>query len=323
MNNDYPGTDMLLKMYACMWRIRHFEEAAGRLYKQGQIKGGIHPAIGQEAISVGVAFALGPGDWFASTHRGHAHHIAAGADLNRLMAEVRGKELGYCHGRGGSMHVAAFEVGSLGAYPVVGGGIPIALGAALTEKIRGTDRVAVTYFGDGALGQGTLYECLNLSSVWKLPVLFICENNHIAVATSYESSSAVRDLVGLAGIFSIPGVSFDGQDVLKVHAAVREAVVRARAGGGPTLLEGDTYRFEGHYFGEPQVYRTREEVEAMRRTRDPILLLERRLLESGLAEAGRLRALAEAAAKEVDQALSFAEESPAPLPESFGDYVYA
>jgi len=221
------------------------------------------------------------------------------------------------------MHVAAFEVGSLGAYPVVGAGIPIALGAALTQKMRGTDRVAVTYFGDGALGQGTLYECLNLASIWKLPVLFMCENNHFAVATSYEDSSAVRDLLSLAKTFNLPGIKVDGQEVLAVHAAAGEAIARARRGGGPTLVEADTYRFEGHYFGEPQVYRTREEVEEKRRSRDPIPLFEKLLLEKGVAESRQLRSLAEAAAQQVDQTLKFAEESPSPLAESSGDYVYA
>lgn len=314
---------MLIEMYKRMWQIRRFEEEAGNLYKQGVIKGGIHASIGQEAVSTGVAFAMEPGDWFTSTHRGHAHHIAAGADLNRMMAEIRAKATGYCKGRGGSMHIAAFEVGSLGAYPLVGGGVPIAVGAALTEVMKGSDRVAVTYFGDGALGQGTVFESMNLASIWKLPVLFVCENNQLAVATSYEESSAIEDFEKLGASFSMPGLSVDGQDVLAVHEAAREALARARAGEGPTFIECSTHRFEGHYFGEPQVYRTREEVEELRKSRDPIVLFEDYLVEEGLADLERLKALVAEATQDIQEALDFAEESPDPAPDSFEEYVYA
>jgi len=313
----------LIAMYKTMWRIRRFEEAAGNLYKQGVIKGGIHAAIGQEAVSVGVAFALAKGDWFASTHRGHAHHIAGGADLKRLMAEVRAKANGYCAGRGGSMHVAAFEAGSLGAYPVVAAGVPVALGAALSEKMRGTGRVAVAYFGDGGLGQGTLYESLNLASVWKLPVIFVCENNQLAVSTHVEKSIAVRDFEKLANTFGMPGMSLNGSDVLAVHPAAIEAVARARGGGGPTLLECSTHRFEGHYFGEPQVYRTRDEVKKLRETKDPIDHLERHLLASVGARPEELEGVAAEATRAVEEALVFAAEGPDPDPESYEEYVYA
>jgi TPP-dependent pyruvate/acetoin dehydrogenase alpha subunit len=316
-------TDTLLAMYASMWRIRRFEEAAGHLYKQGVIKGGIHAAIGQEAVSVGVAFAMEKGDWFSSTHRGHAHHIAGGADLNRLMAEVRAKSDGYCSGRGGSMHVAAFEAGSLGAYPVVAAGVPVALGAALSESMRGTGRISVAYFGDGALGQGTLYECLNLATVWKLPVVFVCENNRLAVSTSVEKSIAVKDFAKLAETFGMPGGSVNGSDVRAVHAAALEAVARARAGDGPSLIECSTHRFEGHYFGEPQVYRSRDEVKALRETKDPIDLLERHLLTKASAPAAELEKTAADATQAVEDALAFAAASPDPDPGSYEEFVYA
>jgi TPP-dependent pyruvate/acetoin dehydrogenase alpha subunit len=323
MSTPQLDLNTLFDMYQCMWRIRHFESAAGNLYKQGLIKGGIHASIGQEAVSVGVAFAMQKGDWFASTHRGHAHHIAAGAGLNRMMAEIRAKETGYCKGRGGSMHIAAFDVGSLGAYPLVAGGIPIAVGAALKEKMTGTDRIAVTYFGDGALGQGTTFECLNLATVWKLPVIFVCENNQLAVATTYEDASAIHDFEQLGDTFGMPGSSVDGQSVLDVYAAAQKAITRARAGEGPTFLECRTHRFEGHYFGEPQLYRTREEVEKLRHTRDPIVLFEQHLLAEKLSDPEKLKQLAETASDEVQGALRFAEESPDPDPHTFEEYVYA
>jgi len=315
--------DTLRQMYHTMCVIRRFEEAAGRLHQKGLLKGGIHPSIGQEGVAVGVCAALRPDDWITSTHRGHGHHIAKGADLGRLMAEIMGKATGYCRGRGGSMHVAAFDVGSLGAYPIVASGVPIAVGAALSTAMQGSDRVVVSFFGDGALGQGTLHESLNLAAVWRLPVLFLCENNQYAVSTPVGETVAVEDRPALVALYGIPGVLIDGQDVLAVHESTRLAVARARAGGGPGFIECLTYRFEGHYFGEPQVYRRREEVEKARCSRDPIVRLRVLLLEEhGMTESD-LEALEAQAALVVEEALEFAQGSPDPPPETYREYVYA
>jgi TPP-dependent pyruvate/acetoin dehydrogenase alpha subunit len=314
--------DILKQMLETMWRIRRFEEAAGAYYREGRLKGGIHASIGQEAVAVGVCFALRPDDLITSTHRGHGHHIAKGADLNRLMAELLGRDTGYNRGRGGSMHVAAFEIGSLGAFPVVASGVPVAAGAALSAKMQGLDRLVVTFFGDGAVGQGTLHESMNLAAVWALPVIFVCENNQFAVSMRQEQALAIRDKAEWADSYGLAACSVDGQDVEAVYDAAVQAVCHARGGEGPAFIEAVTYRFEGHYFGEPQVYRTREEVSAERRQRDPIHLLEAKLLAAGVDRA-ELDAIEQTAARAVDEAKVFAEASPDPAPETFADYVYA
>lgn len=313
--------EILKQMLETMWRIRRFEEAAGAYYREGRLKGGIHASIGQEAVATGVCFALRHDDLITSTHRGHGHHIAKGADLNRLMAELMGRDTGYNRGRGGSMHVAAFEVGSLGAFPVVASGVPVAVGAALSAKMQGADRVVVTFFGDGAMGQGTLHESMNLAAVWALPVIFVCENNQFAVSMRQEHALAIRDKTGWARVYGVAAWSVDGQDVEAVYDTIVQAVRHARGGEGPSFVEAVTYRFEGHYFGEPQVYRTREEVSAERQHHDPIKLLEDKLLVAGIGRA-ELEALEQAAARAVDEAKAFAEASPDPAPETFADYVY-
>jgi pyruvate dehydrogenase E1 component alpha subunit len=305
-----------------MWRIRRFEEAAGEYYRAGRLKGGIHASIGQEAVATGVCFALDPDDLITSTHRGHGHHIAKGADLNRLMAELLGRETGYNHGRGGSMHVAAFDIGSLGAFPVVASGVPVAVGAALSAKMQGLDRVVVAFFGDGAVGQGTLHESLNLAVVWALPVVFVCENNQFAVSMRQEQALAIRDKTTWAATYGAAAWSIDGQDVEAVYAAALQATRHARSGEGPAFIEAMTYRFEGHYFGEPQVYRTREEVNAERLYHDPVKLLHEKLLAAGVDQA-ELDVLEQAAAGAVKEARAFAEASPDPDPNTFADYVYA
>jgi TPP-dependent pyruvate/acetoin dehydrogenase alpha subunit len=314
--------ELLKRMHETMWRIRRFEEAAGAYYRAGRLKGGIHASIGQEAVATGVCFALRPDDLITSTHRGHGHHIAKGADLNRLMAELLGRETGYNRGRGGSMHVAAFEVGSLGAFPVVASGVPVAVGAALSAKMQGLDRVVVAFFGDGALGQGTLHESLNLAAVWALPVVFVCENNQFAVSMRQDQALAIRDKTRWADAYGLAACSIDGQDVEAVYDATLQAASHGRAGEGPAFIEAVTYRFEGHYFGEPQVYRTREEVSAERLHRDPITLLEGKLLAAGVDKA-ELDVQEQTAARAVDEAKAFAEASPDPAPETFDDYVYA
>ena len=315
--------EQLRLMLRQMYEIRAFEEAAGKLYKRGMLKGGVHACIGQEAIPVGVSLHLRLDDYITSTHRGHGHHIAKGADVKRLMAELMGKETGYCKGRGGSMHVAACEVGSLGAFPIVAAGVPSALGAALSFQMRGTDQVVVTYFGDGALGQGTIYEAFNLAVVWKLPVVFVCENNRLAVSTSSLQTVALQDVSGFAASLGFVGVRVNGQDAIEVSSAAEGAVQRARSGDGPTLIYADTFRFEGHYFGEPEVYRKREDVVRLRQEQDPIAIFSSRLRREGLLDdAGELE-MQEAARVAIESALEFAQQSPDPKPQDYGEYVYA
>jgi len=311
--------DLLLKMH----QIRYFEMEAGNLYQQGKIKGGIHAYIGQEASAVGICANLRKQDYITSTHRGHGHHIAKGADLKRLMAEILGKETGYCHGRGGSMHVAAFDVGSLGAFPVVASGVPSAVGAALSGRLFGRDTVVVAFFGDGALGQGTLHESINMAAIWNLPVIFVCENNHYAVSTRTENSVAFKNLVLLADAYGIAGEQVDGQNLPSVCMAARRAVSRARSGGGASLINVQTYRFEGHYIGEPQIYRTREEVQQLRETKDPIVIFQNYLLDHDLTTPEELEATRAQAEEQVGAALAFAEQSPEPEPEEYDRYVYA
>jgi TPP-dependent pyruvate/acetoin dehydrogenase alpha subunit len=306
-----------------MYEIRFFEQAAGLLYQKGLVKGGVHPYIGQEAIAVGVCACLGLGDLITSNHRGHGHHIAKGADLNRLMAELLGKATGYCAGRGGSMHVAAFEVGSLGAYPILASGAPVAVGAALSAQQQGLDRVIVCFFGEGALGQGTLHEAFNMAAIWRLPVVFVCENNQYAVSTSVNAAIAIEDITALAKVYRMHAEDVDGQDVSAVMAAAQRAVSHARSGGGPALIHARTYRFEGHYFGEPQVYRSREEVQHARQTLDPITRLRGRLVESGVLDEAQAQAIEKTARDAVESARVFAEASPEPDPEEVARYVYA
>ncbi len=317
-SSDVPSSHLLRKMY----EIRYFEQAAGLLYQKGMVKGGVHPYIGQEAVAVGVCACLRTDDLITSNHRGHGHHIAKGADLNRIMAELLGKATGYCGGRGGSMHVAAFEVGSLGAYPILASGAPVAVGAALSARQRGRDQAVVCFFGEGALAQGTLHEAFNMASIWKLPVLFVCENNQYAVSTYVSSAVSIEDVTALATAYGMWGEDVDGQDVFAVMDAADRAIARARTGDGPSLIHARTYRFEGHYFGEPQIYRSREEVQHARQTLDPIQRLRARLIDSGALSETEALAIEITAQEAVEAARVFAEESPEPDPEEYSRYVY-
>jgi pyruvate dehydrogenase E1 component alpha subunit len=317
-----PDRDQLLEIYRRMVRIREFELAAIDLFKRGHVKGTIHAYIGQEASGVGVCAALRTDDLIAGTHRSHGHNIAKGADTARMMAEILGKETGYCKGRGGSMHIAAFETGSLGALAVVGSGIPLAVGAALAFQMRGEDRVAVPFTGDAGSNTGNWHESLNMAAVWKLPVVFVLENNHYGVSTRIEEAVAVEDLSQRAVAYGLPGVRVDGFDVLAVYAAAKEAVDRARRGEGPTLLVTESYRFEGHYSGEPEVYRTRAEVEEWRRS-DPILRFRHYLLTNNYASEADLSEIERGMKQEIAAAVQFAKDSPQPDPATAMDYIYA
>jgi TPP-dependent pyruvate/acetoin dehydrogenase alpha subunit len=314
--------DLLVEMYRRMVRIREFELAAMDVFKRGLIKGTVHPYIGQEASGVGVCMALRIDDLISGTHRSHGHNIAKGARADRMMAEIFGKETGYCKGRGGSMHIAAFETGSLGALAVVGSGMPIAVGAALGFKMKGLDSVTVPFTGDGGTNTGNFHESLNMAAVWKLPVVFVVENNHYAVSTRIEQSTSACDISQRAQAYCIPGVRVDGFDVLAVYAAMCTAVARARAGEGPTLLVTECYRLEGHYAGEPEVYRSRDEVREQWKN-DPIPRFSNYLSENDLVSTQELDAIHAAVRQEMLDAIEFAKSSPLPDAATWSDYIYA
>lgn len=262
-----------------MWQIRRFEEAVDDLFARGLMHGTMHLSIGQEAVATGTCLALKREDLITSTHRGHGHCIAKGAQLDRMMAELLAKETGYCRGRGGSMHIADVETGNLGANGIVGGGIPIAAGAALAQKLLGTTNVAVSFFGDGATNEGAFHEGLNLASVWDLPAVFVCENNGYGMSMSSALSMSVKRVSDRAAAYGIPGVTVDGNDVQAVYDVITEAVDRARRGGGPTLVEAVTYRYKGHSKSDQNLYRTREEIDEWR-AKDPIGRFESAVLEA-------------------------------------------
>jgi len=303
-----------LELYRVMRTIRRFEQRSTTLFGENKIWGTIHSYAGEEAIAAGVCAHLRDDDWITSTHRGHGHCIAKRADLGKMFAELLGRETGYCRGRGGSMHIADTTKGNLGANGIVGGGIPIATGAALTAKQLGTDQVAVSFFGDGAANQGTFHESLNLAAIWKLPVIYVCENNQYAESLPAGKAFATDDIASRAIGYGMPGVNVDGRDVRLVHAAAGEAVARARAGGGPTLIVAEAYRHEGHYYGDPQQYRTKGEIEAWRATFDPIINARAWLTSEGIATDAELDALDGAVDDEMERAIAWAETGPIASP---------
>jgi TPP-dependent pyruvate/acetoin dehydrogenase alpha subunit len=283
----------------------------------------VHCYIGEEAVAVGVCSALDRGDRIISTHRGHGHCIAKGADLNRMMAELYGRQTGYCKGKGGSMHIADFAIGMLGANGIVAGGISIITGAGLAAQMEGKGGVAVSFFGDGASNAGPFHECLNIAATWKLPMLYVCENNMYAAQTSAAVTHALPDVAARAAGYGIPGIVVDGNDIFAVHQAATRAVDRARSGDGPTLIECKTYRQRGHTErkGQPDP-RDRAEVEAWKQ-KDPIALLERRLREQGDLDDAGLRSIERDVRDALEAAVAFAEASPFPLPEQATDDVFA
>jgi pyruvate dehydrogenase E1 component alpha subunit len=306
---------LLLDLYRKMVTVRNFEETAADLFMKGQLPGFLHLYVGEEAVAAGVMAHLTAQDMITSTHRGHGHAVAKGARLDMMFAELFAKKTGYCHGKGGSMHIADLDLGILGANGIVGGGVPIATGAGLALKMKGSDRVTVCFFGDGASNTGAFYEGVNLAAVWELPVVFICENNQYAESTPRKVHQKVKDVADRAAAFNIPGVVMDGMDVFDVYKKTGEAIDRVRAGGGPILLEAKTYRFWGHYVGDPQVYRTKEEVEEWRK-RDPILMFRERVVKEGKISVGELDAIEAGVKKEIEAAIEFARQSPEPELES-------
>jgi pyruvate dehydrogenase E1 component alpha subunit len=307
-----------------MVRIRAFEEAANDLYRSAKMPGLTHLYAGQEAVAVGVCEALRKDDFITSTHRGHGHCLAKGADVQLMLAELLGKEAGYCRGKGGSMHIADFEHGNLGANAIVGGSAGIATGAALSAKMRGTDQVAVCFFGEGALGQGLVYEVMNMAALWKLPVIYLCENNLYNEYTHYRETTA-GEILGRAGAFGIPGEDVDGQDVLVVHEAAAGAVQRARTGEGPSFILANTYRFYGHHVGDVDraYYRSREEEAEWAENHDPISGFERRLVETAVATAEELAEIAQSIRVELEAGVAFALEAPYPSEDQVAEHVYA
>ncbi|HPD16353.1 MAG TPA: thiamine pyrophosphate-dependent dehydrogenase E1 component subunit alpha [Planctomycetota bacterium] len=316
MPNDELAYLRLMKL------IRAFEERVDRLFVEARIHGTTHLCIGQEAVPVGACAAVRPTDLASGSHRGHGLALAKGLDVKRLMAELLGRRDGYCQGKGGTQHVASLEHGFLGTNGITGGGIPVATGAALAAKLRRTGQVVLSFFGDGASNQGTFHESLNMAAVWRLPIVYVCENNLYAMSTPLHEATAVERIAARAAAYGMPGETVDGNDVLEVREAVRRAAERARAGGGPTLLECTTYRHVGHSKSDEREYRTREEEQCWLAL-DPILRSERRLEGQGALSAEALGAMNADVAAELDAAVAFAEASPPLDPRLAAEGVYA
>lgn len=311
----------IIDMYKTMLRIRKFEEKAMNLFAEGKIPGFVHLYIGEEAVATGVTANLDVDDYITSTHRGHGHIIAKGGDLKYMMAELFGKATGYCKGKGGSMHIADATRGILGANGIVGAGQNIAVGAGLSAKYKGTSQVCACFFGDGSTNQGTFHESLNLASIWKLPVVFICENNLYGISMSQSRHQAIQDVSDRAVAYNIPGVTVDGNDVFAVYEAAKEAVKRARAMQGPTLIECKTYRHRGHFEGDPAIYKPEEEQKDWL-AKDPIRRLESFIVENKIQTGDEIDEINEEIKKEILDAVEFAESSPEPEIDSVVEDIY-
>jgi pyruvate dehydrogenase E1 component alpha subunit len=323
MPTEAPSSAKLIDMYTRMWRIRLFEEQAEYQSSQGKVLGALHTYIGEEAVGVGVCSHLSDSDYITSTHRGHGHCISKGADINRMMAELFGRATGYCKGKGGSMHIADFEVGMLGANGIVAGGFGLATGAGLAAQLRGSGQVAVCFFGDGAANRGPFHENINIGGIWKLPVVYVCENNGYAQWTAQSDITLVTDISSMSAAYGIPGIQVDGMDVLAVYEAAGEAIERARQGEGPTLIECKTYRFHGHNFGDPQQYRTRDEIAEWAENNDPIKRLSAHLRDTEVLTEAQDAAIQEQVAESIQAAVQFAESSPYPTPDELYKDVYS
>lgn len=317
----YPKP-LLAEMFRRMTLVREFELRAIEERRGGLIPGFIHSCVGQEATAVGACLALEPQDVITSTHRGHGHLIAKGGQPRYMMAELAARSAGYCLGRGGSLHMADFELGILGANGIVAGGIPIAVGAALAIQMRAEPRVALAFFGDGAVNEGAFHEAANMAGLWKLPVIFFCENNLYGEGTPQAQQAPVADLAVRAAGYGFPGVMVDGNDVVAVYEAVKAARARASAGQGPTFIEGKTYRQRGHYEGDPQVYRSKEEMELWK-TRDPIPAFRQRLVGAQVLDEGALEEIEGEVFAALDDAVQFAKSAAMPQPEEALAGVYA
>jgi pyruvate dehydrogenase E1 component alpha subunit len=314
--------DKLVQLYKEMWLIRYFDEKVDQFFAKGMIHGTTHLCVGQEASSAGAIAALQETDKITSTHRGHGHCISKGADVNRMMAELFGRETGYCKGKGGSMHIADLDKGNLGANGIVGGGIPLAVGAALTSKMKNEGYVVLCFFGDGASNEGSFHEALNLAAIWSLPVVFICENNQYGMSGPVNEMTNIEHIADRSYGYGIPGKVVDGTDMIEMMNSVYEAVEYARGGNGPSLVEAKTYRWKGHSKSDAKKYRTREEEESWRK-KDAIKKYKELLIKEGLLTEERAAQLQQEAKLEIEDAVKFAENSPEPTMDSLLEDVYA
>lgn len=313
--------ELSLKFYKEMLRLRTFEEKASELFTQAMLAGNIHLCIGQEAAEVGACAALEPTDYIVGTHRGHGQCIAKGCKTDMMMAELFGKETGYCNGKGGSMHIADLNLGILGANGIVGAGTAIGAGSALASKILGDNDVTLIFFGDGASNEGYFHESLNMASAWNLPAIYLCENNKYGVSVCIDRVCNVEDIADRAKGYGIPGVVVDGNDAFAVYEAVKEAAKRAREGKGPTLIEAKTFRYHGHYEGDPQMYKTKEEMDEWR-NRDAIERIKNDILSNKIATEDEIEAINKEVQDEIEKAVEFAKESPYPDASKVTDDVY-
>jgi len=313
----------LLDLLYQMELIRTFEEKVEKLFQQGKIHGTMHLCIGQEATAVGACAVLDKQDKIVSTHRGHGHAIAKGMEINRMMAELLGRATGYCKGKGGSMHIADLDIGNLGANGIVGAGLPIATGAALASKLKKLGYVVLCFFGDGATNEGAFHEALNLASIWKLPVVFLCENNQYAMSGSVKEMFNIEHIAERATAYGIPGIVIDGNNLFEIMETVEEAVERARNGEGPTLLEAKTYRWRGHSRSDARKYRTRDEEEYWRTHKDPIAIYRNQLMKEGILTEEGYKAIQVRVQNEIEDAVGYAENSPLPSLDTLEDDVYA
>jgi len=314
--------EQLARFFRQMTLVREFELRAIEERRGGLIPGFIHSCVGQEATAVGAGEALSKNDVITSTHRGHGHLLGKGGDPKFMMAELAARSPGYCLGRGGSLHISDFDIGILGANGIVGGGFPAAVGAGLAFQMRREERISLTFFGDGAINQGSFHESANLAGLWKLPVIFFCENNLYGEGTPQHKQAPIRDLAKRADGYGFPGVIVDGNDVIAVYAAVKEARERALAGEGPTLIEGKTYRYRGHYEGDPMLYRTPGELEEWKE-RDPISAFRLRLTESEIISEGEIEDLMGSVQDQLDEAVEYAANAPIPVADEALQGVYA
>lgn len=319
----YLTKENLLDLYYQMWLIRYFDEKVDEFFARGMIHGTTHLAVGQEATAAGACFVLEEKDKITSTHRGHGHCIAKGADVNRMMAELFAKETGYCRGKGGSMHIADVDKGNLGANGIVGGGIPIAVGAALTSKMKNLGFVVLCFFGDGASNEGSFHEAINLASIWQLPVVFFCENNQYGMSGPIKEMVNIEHIAERSASYGIPGKIIEGNDLFSVIETTKEAVDRARRGEGPTLIEAKTYRWKGHSKSDAKKYRTKDEEMEWRTNKDPIKFCAEVLIKEEIVEEKELKALQEKAKREIEQSVVYAEKSPEPSIETLEEDVYA
>ena len=311
-----------LEYYRTMVTIRQFETMAGEFFAAGKIPGFIHLSIGQEASSVGVCSCLRDDDYLTTTHRGHGHMIAKGADLKKMAAELFGKKTGYCKGKGGSMHIADFAIGILGANGVVAGGLPIIAGAGFSIKMRKTDQVAVCFFGDGASNRGPVHEVMNLAAVWKLPIIFVIENNQYASTTPQQDACSIDDICIRAAGYNMPGITVDGNDILRVREVALQAVEQARKGEGPSLIENKTYRIKGHFEGDPQKYRTEAEVRDWQGQKDPLKQFAEFLIKQNILTPSLDQQICDETAARLKAAVAFAENSSFPEPHEAMEDVY-